>query len=94
MTVLRFTPNNSPTIGVEIELQLIDAKELSLCSSIDQVLAAIPEELREFVKPELMQCYVEINTRVCRTVREAGDDLRTKLAQLESILNPMGIRLL
>ena len=94
MTVMRFTPNQRPTIGVEIELQLIDAKELSLCSCIDQVLAAIPEDLKESVKPELMQCYVEINTKVCRTVREAGDDLRSKLSQLEAVLHPMGIRLL
>ncbi len=72
MTVMRFTPNASPTIGVEIELQLIDAKELALCSCIDQLLSALPPHLQESVKPELMQCYVEINTRICRTVREAG----------------------
>jgi carboxylate-amine ligase len=94
MSVMRFTPNASPTIGVEIELQLIDAKELALCSRIDQLLAVLPAHLTEFVKPELMQCYVEINTHICRTVREAGDDLRGKLAELESIVHPMGIRLL
>jgi carboxylate-amine ligase len=94
MTVMRFTPNTSPTIGVEIELQLIDSKELALCSCIDQLISALPEHLKESVKPELMQCYVEINTHICRTVREAGDDLRTKLADLESIIHPMGIRLL
>ena len=42
MSVMRFTPNTSPTIGVEIELQLIDSKELSLCSCIDQLLAVLP----------------------------------------------------
>lgn len=94
MSVMRFTPNTSPTIGVEIELQLIDSRELALCSRIDQLLAVLPPHLNEFVKPELMQCYVEINTRVCRTVREAGDDLREKLVELESLIQPMGIRLL
>jgi len=94
MTVMRFTPNTSPTIGVEIELQLIDSKELALTSAIDQVLAALPEHLRDSVKPELMQCYVEINTRICRNVREVGEDLRDKLTQLESIIHPMGVRLL
>jgi carboxylate-amine ligase len=91
---MKFKPNSSPTIGVEIELQLIDARELSLVSCIDQVIASLPPDLQEFVKPELMQCYVEINTRVCQTVREAGLDLREKLAALESIIHPMGLRLL
>jgi len=94
MSVMRFTPNTSPTIGVEIELQLIDSKELALASVIDNVLAALPEHLKDSVKPELMQCYIEINTRICRNVREAGEDLRDKLRQLESIIHPMGIRLL
>ena len=93
MPVLRFTPNSSPTIGVEIELQLVDAEDLSLCSSIDDVLAVIPPQLRESVKPELMQCYVEINTKICRTVREAGDDLREKLREVERAIDPLGIRL-
>ncbi len=94
MTVMRFTPNASPTIGVEIELQLIDAKELALCSCIDQLMAALPEHMKDSVKPELMQCYVEINTRICKTVSEVGDDLRQKLSDLEAIIQPMGIRLL
>jgi carboxylate-amine ligase len=94
MAVMRFAPNSSPTIGVELELQMIDARELSLCSCIDQVIAALPTHLQEFVKPELMQCYVEINTRVCNTVKEVGDDLREKLSELEKIIHPLGIRLL
>ncbi|MFO0426660.1 MAG: YbdK family carboxylate-amine ligase [Planctomyces sp.] len=93
MTVMRFTPNTSPTVGVEIELQMVDAEELALCSCISEVIAAIPPHLRGSVKPELMQCYIEINTRICRTVREAGEDLREKLADLESVVNPLGIQL-
>ncbi|MDA1232462.1 MAG: YbdK family carboxylate-amine ligase, partial [Planctomycetota bacterium] len=94
MSIMRFTPNTSPTIGVEIELQLIDAKELALTSAIDQVLAGLPDDMRDSVKPELMQCYIEINTRICRNVREVGEDLREKLIRLESIIHPMGVRLL
>jgi hypothetical protein len=41
MTVMRFTPNASPTIGVEIELQLIDSRELGLTSCIDQLMTRI-----------------------------------------------------
>lgn len=93
MSTLRFTPNTSPTIGVEIELQLVDAEELTLSSCIEEVLAAVPENLQGSVKPELMQCYVEINTKICRNVREVGEDLREKLAELERVIDPLGIRL-
>jgi gamma-glutamyl:cysteine ligase YbdK (ATP-grasp superfamily) len=46
MTVMRFTPNASPTIGVEIELQLIDSRELGLTSCIDQLMTALPPHMR------------------------------------------------
>lgn len=93
MSVMRFSPNNYPTIGVEIELQLVDADDMSLSSCIEEVLAAIPPHLQGSVKPELMQCYVEINTRICRTVREVAEDLGQKLADVEKIADSLGIRL-
>lgn len=93
MSVMRFSPNNYPTIGVEIELQLVDADDMSLSSCIEEVLAAIPPHLQGSVKPELMQCYVEINTRICRTVREVAEDLGQKLADVEKIVDSLGIRL-
>jgi carboxylate-amine ligase len=65
-----------------------------LTSAIDQILTALPDDMRDSVKPELMQCYMEINTRICRNVREVGEDLRDKLTRLESIIHPMGVRLL
>lgn len=90
---MRFTPNIYPTVGVEIELQLVDSDDMSLSSCIEEVLAAIPPHLQGSVKPELMQCYVEINTRICKTVREVGDDLREKLTVLERKVEPLGIQL-
>jgi carboxylate-amine ligase len=92
MSTLDFTRNDSPTIGVEIELQLVDAKTLALSSSIEDVLARLPEGLADQIKPELMQSYLEINTKVCHTVREAGDDLRSKLEDLQKVTDSLGIR--
>ncbi|MCL4115198.1 UNVERIFIED_CONTAM: hypothetical protein GTU68_041571 [Idotea baltica] len=92
MSTLKFTPNNSPTIGVEIELQLVDAETLALSSSIEDVLSRLPPALAQQIKPELMQSYLEINTGVCRTVRDAGTDLRTKLEDLEKVTDSLGIK--
>jgi carboxylate-amine ligase len=94
MGVLKFVSNDYPTLGIELELQLIDVRTLELTNAIDQVLDRIPESLREQVKPELMQCYLEINTGICRTVAEAGNDLREKLEVLERVLQPLDLRLL
>jgi carboxylate-amine ligase len=93
MGIIRFTSNEAPTIGIELELQLVDAETFPLTSAIETVLARMPASLRGQVKPELMQSYLEINTGVCRTVREAGDDLRSKLEDLERVTDPLGIRL-
>ena len=90
---LPFTRNDSPTIGVEIELQLVDSQTMELANRIEDVLAALPADLQMAIKPELMQSYLEINTGVCQTVAEAGDDLRAKLQAVESSVNPLGILL-
>ena len=94
MSALVFTRNDRPTLGIELELQLIDAESFALTNRIEDVLAALPEELRDVVKPELMQSYIEINTGVCETVADASSDLQEKLAAIENVLDPMGIKLL
>lgn len=94
MSALVFTRNDRPTLGIELELQLIDAESFALTNRIEDVLAALPEELRDVVKPELMQSYIEINTGVCETVAEAGADLQSKLEAIEKGIDKLGIRLL
>ena len=75
MSKLVFQANTDPTLGVEIELGLVDSQSMSLSSSIGQVMAAVPSEFEGEIKSELMQCYLEINTKVCQTVSQAESDL-------------------
>ena len=93
MSSLHFTRNDAPTIGVELELQLVNAETWALSSSIEQILARLSDGLLEQIKPELMQSYLEINTGICETVAEAGDDLRSKLEDLEKVTNALGVNL-
>lgn len=88
-----FASSMTPTLGVEIELTLVDTDTLALASANDWVLEQVPSHMGDFVKPELMQCYVEINSNVCSTVAEAETDIRQKLLTLEDIADKSNLKL-
>lgn len=94
MSRLKFTTNLRPTLGVEVELALVDAKTMALRSAAPEMLARLPEPMRTGIKPEIMRSYVELNTRICRTVGDAEADLREKLAVVEPIARDLDLRLL
>ena len=89
----RFASNERPSLGVEIELQLVDDRSMALRSGIGQVLEALPKELLDSVKPELMQCYLEINTGICRDVPEVERDLRPKIEAVAEAAAKSGLGL-
>jgi carboxylate-amine ligase len=93
MAALTFTPNERPTLGVELELQLVDANTLELSQSVEPILAAVPDEIAGQVKPELMQCYLEINTGICESVKDVHRDLSNVLTQLDDVAESKGVRL-
>jgi glutamate---cysteine ligase / carboxylate-amine ligase len=88
-----FNANTSPTIGIELELQLVDAGTHALKSGILDLLDYVGED-QEWLKPELMQSYVEINTGVCRNIGEARADLQGKLDMLYEAAVSNGSRIL
>jgi len=94
MRKLEFTRNDTPTVGVELELALVDERTMALSSSVQQVLDRVPPQFADGIKPELMQCYLEINSKVCTTAAEAGLDLRAKVEAVERITDDLGLRLL
>ncbi|MBI1313410.1 YbdK family carboxylate-amine ligase [bacterium] len=94
MPTLDFTRNERPSLGVELELQLVDANSFALTNRIEDVLAAMPADMRDVVKPELMQSYIEINTDVCDTVADVRVDLTAKLNAVERVTDSLGIKLL
>jgi carboxylate-amine ligase len=64
------------TVGIEEELMLVDAESLDLAQAIEPFLARLPDEFAGQVKPELMQAVLEIATKPCANVGEAGEELR------------------
>ncbi len=93
MDKLSFQTNEFPTLGLELELGLVDGQSMELASAYHLIADQLHGALGEQLKPELMQSVVEINTGVCRSVDEAEQDLREKLLQVEAAADNAGLRL-
>lgn len=98
MAKIEFHRNERPTVGVELELGILDAKTMALTSSYGLLSARLTAEGHQrddssCFKPELMQCVLEINTDVCDTIGQADADLRQKIIVVEEACDPLGLRL-
>jgi carboxylate-amine ligase len=83
-----FNRSPDPTIGVELELQIVDAATLDhlpVASVILDTLGHPPT-----VKHELFECTVEITTGICSTVADARADLERELARVTEICDEHG----
>ena len=83
---MEFHSSPNPTIGVEIELQLVDDNTLDLKNISPRVLADIDKNFSKRIKYELFESMIEINTDVCNTVEEVNKDIKQTLNHLEEIL--------
>jgi glutamate---cysteine ligase / carboxylate-amine ligase len=87
--VIDWNSSRGPTLGVEWELQLIDAQSRALRQDAREVLAALPELAMGSGIPklryELMQSTIELATGICSTVAEAKEDLAGTIAQLQRV---------
>lgn len=92
MAKIEFTSNDRPTVGVELELGLVDAETMALTSAYNRVEQALPAGTTG-VKHELMQCVLEVNTDVCETIDDAQADLSAKLRAVESACERSGVAL-
>ena len=89
-----FRGNDWPTLGVEVELQLVDARTMAMRGAVAEVLAALPPGLEDAVKPEFLRCYVEVQTDACRTVAEVEAGLAGRVRAVERAAETRGVRLL
>ena len=94
---ISWNPSRGPTLGIEWELQLIDAQTRMLRQDADLVLAALPgldaSGEHPQIRHELMQSTVEIVTGICSTVSEAKADLGKAIGELQRIADERGILL-
>lgn len=85
---IKFNGSKGPTMGVEMEIQLLDPETLNLVSVAQPILKSFPRA--RWIKPELIQSTIEINTDICHTPSEARDDLERKLERLRKVTGKLG----
>ena len=78
-----------PTLGVEVELQILDPQTCNLKQGSTQILDRLGDHPR--VKQELTQSTVEVITGICDSVADATADLRGSMQELYSLGDELGL---
>jgi carboxylate-amine ligase len=73
---IEFKGSEGRTLGVEEELQIVEATTGELVPKIEEIMSRLPEDLKGAVSYELFQSVLEIKTPPCATTAEAGERLR------------------
>ena len=92
-----FNASERSTLGVEVELQLVDRRSRELRSGASEILRRLEKERGEphpKAKNELMESNIELVTGICSTVAEARGDLEATLADLAPVAESLGLALL
>ena len=88
-----FAGSERPTLGVEIETQLVDeAGALATDTAATKILSTLGD--KPGFKHELLECCVEVITDVCPTVGHVRKDLGGKVEQLIEASENLGYRVM
>ncbi len=85
---INFNGSPNPTVGVELELQIIDPETKNLVSGAQQILAKTDDP--DHVKAELIQSTIELNTDICTNISAVRTDLTERLNSLLSLCDQLG----
>ncbi|MDX1438914.1 MAG: glutamate--cysteine ligase [Rubricoccaceae bacterium] len=75
-----FHGSPNPTVGVELELQILDPNTFNLKSGSVDLLGVLGDHPK--IKQELTQSTIEVITGICNTAAEARDDLAASIREL------------
>lgn len=87
---LTFSSSPGHTVGVEVELQILDRETLMFSDVAPELLSSLPGSMQERIKEEFIKSMVEINTSICNDISEVERDLREAVGVVEDGLSPLG----
>jgi glutamate---cysteine ligase / carboxylate-amine ligase len=79
------------TVGVEEEVMLLDARTRSVANRIDDVLAAVPDELAGHASAETHACVLELKTAPHASLADLAAELATLRPALDGVLRDLGL---
>ncbi len=91
--VLKFQPSPATTLGVEVELQIIDRESRDLAPGAVRILKECEKESISNVTAELMQSMIEVKTGICQNVGDVQRELIPNLRRVRNIASSLGYEL-
>ena len=88
---IQFNGSPNPTIGVEVELQIINPETKNLVSGAPRILERVTDINR--VKPELIASTIELNTDVCANIETVRSELSDRFRSLLALCDELGYEL-
>ncbi len=83
-----FQASERASLGVEVELTLVDPQSGALVSAASEILAELghghPDGLHPKAKHELFESTIEVITGICQTADEAKRDLAATIAEVRT----------
>ena len=92
-----FNASERSSLGVEVELQIVDRESRALRSGASEILRRLEKERGEphpKAKNELIESNIELITGICATAAEARADLEATLAEVVAVADALGLALL
>ena len=90
---LTFHGSPKPSLGAELELQILDRETGDLAPGAVRILKVCEQQKIEGVSAELMQSMFEVKTGVCNSVAEVRDQLASRLRRARIVAASLGFEL-
>ena len=81
------------TLGIEEEYQIVDPETRELAPMSEPLIERGQDNLGDQIKPEFMQCQVEVGTRVCGDIKEARAEVCRLRAAVAQLAEEQGMRM-
>ena len=82
---VKFQVSKPFSLGVEIELQILDRESLNLVPKAPDILNMVPNGLKERIKHEFIRSMLEVNTEVCANMNEVKENLAHLIKEAEKL---------
>ncbi|PID47855.1 MAG: hypothetical protein CR967_02815 [Proteobacteria bacterium] len=85
MVLKNFKNGRKFSIGLELELRILNANDLSFANEYKYIKNNISPKYKKYITPEFLQCMIEISTPVFKTPTKAVEFLKEIISELKKL---------